>query len=113
MTRYLVAIFRPEGYDPATAEDAAMGQAIDALNREMVGAGVRVFVGGLRPPADAISIRRDVGKHLQVTDGPFIETKEQIGGFWVLEVASATEALAWGQKAALACKASVEVRPFH
>ena len=48
-----------------------------------------------------------------VTDGPYIETKEHIGGFWVLECATKAEAVEWGRKAALACKAPVEVRPFN
>jgi len=48
-----------------------------------------------------------------VTDGPFVETKEHIGGFWVLKAADLDEALACGRKAAAACRASVEVRPFH
>jgi hypothetical protein len=47
-----------------------------------------------------------------ITDGPYADTKEHIGGFWVLEAADLDEALAWGRKAAVACRASVEVRPF-
>ena len=48
-----------------------------------------------------------------ITDGPFLETKEHIGGFWILEAANLDEALAWGRKAVVACRAPVEVRPFH
>jgi hypothetical protein len=48
-----------------------------------------------------------------ITDGPYIESKEHVGGFWVLEAANLDEALAWGCKAAVACRAPVEVRPFH
>ncbi len=111
MTRYLVAIYRPANYDPAVSEDEAMGREIDALNEEMKAAGVRVFVGGLQPESSARSLRlRPRGK---VPDGPYAETKEHIGGFWVLEAADLDEALAWGRKAAIACRASVEVRPFH
>jgi len=79
----------------------------------MVAAGVRIFVGGLRPANSAKSLRLKPGGKVLVTDGPYIETKEHIGGFWVLEAASLDEALAWGRKAAIACRAPVEVRPFH
>jgi hypothetical protein len=48
-----------------------------------------------------------------VTDGPYLETKEHIGGFWLLEAADVNEALAWGRTAAVACRPPVEVRPFN
>jgi hypothetical protein len=74
---------------------------------------IRVFAGGLQPESSARSPRlQPVGK-VRITDGPYAETKEHIGGFWVLEAADLDEALAWGCKAAVACRASVEVRPFH
>jgi hypothetical protein len=112
-TQYLVAIYRPENYDPAVSEDEAMGREIDALNDEMKAAGVRVFVGGLQPESSARSLRLQPAGKVLITDGPYAETKEHIGGFWVLEAADLDEALAWGRKAAVACRASVEVRPFH
>lgn len=112
MTRYLVAIHHPDDYD-ASREDEAMGRDIDALNDEMVAAGVRVFVGGLQPVRAAKAVRRRPDGGLSVTDGPYIETKEHIGGFWVLEAASMEEALEWGRKAAVACRAPVEVRAFN
>lgn len=86
---------------------------IDALNDEMVVAGVRVFVGGLHPAADAKSLRPQPDGAVQVSDGPFLNTNEHVGGFWVLEVASLDEALNWGRKAAIACRAPVEVRQIH
>ncbi len=113
MTQYLVAIYRPENYDPAVSEYEAMGREIDALNEEMKAAGVRVFVGGLQPESSARSLRLQPAGKVLITDGPYGETKEHIGGFWVLETADLDEALAWGRKAAVACRASVEVRPFH
>jgi len=111
MTRYLVAIHHPDGYEPSL-EDEAMHRDIDALNDEMVAAGVRIFVGGLRPASSARSLRRQPGGKVLITDGPYLETKEHVGGFWVLEAADLDEALAWGRKAAVACRAPVEVRPF-
>lgn len=112
MTQYLVAIHHPDDYDGAR-EDAAMRRDITALNVEMREAGVRVFVGGLEPAPRAVSVRRAADGGVLVTDGPYLETKEHIGGFWVLEVASRDEALAWGRKAAIACRAPVEVRAFN
>ena len=113
MTQYLVAIYRPENYDSAVSEDEAMGREIDALNHEMMAAGVRVFAGGLQPESSARSLRLQPAGKVLITDGPYAETKEHIGGFWVLEAADLDEALTWGRKAAVACRASVEVRPFH
>ena len=113
MAQYLVAIYRPENYDPAVSEDEAMGREIDALNEEMTAAGIRVFVGGLRSESSARSLRLQPAGKVRITDGPYTEAKEHIGGFWVLEAADLNEAVAWGRKAAVACRASVEVRPFH
>ena len=113
MTQYLVAIHHPDGYDPAVAEDEAMHRDIDVLNDEMKAAGVRIFVGGLRPVSSARSLRAQSDGRILVTDGPYLETKEHVGGFWVLEAASLDEALTWGRKAAIACRAPVEVRAFH
>ncbi|WP_088346942.1 MULTISPECIES: YciI family protein [Rhodomicrobium] len=113
MTQYLVAIHHPDDYDPFASEDAAMARDIDLLNDEMIAAGVRIFVGGLQPVSRAKSLRAQPGGKVLVTDGPYIESKEHIGGFWVLEAANLDEALAWGRKAAIACRAPVEVRPFH
>ena len=111
MTQYLVAIHHPDDFDPGS-ETQQTRDDISALNREMVAAGIRVFVGGLQPPRKAKSMRAKAGK-LVVTDGPFVESKEHVGGFWVLECSSEEEALEWGRKATVACRAPVEVRPFY
>jgi hypothetical protein len=86
---------------------------ITALILELKAAGVRVFVGGLQPVVDAKSVRIQAPGRLRVTDGPYLETKEHIGGFWVLDCAGMDEALEWGRKAAIACRAPVEVRGFN
>ncbi len=112
MKKYLVAIYHPDDYDPST-EDEAMSRDIDVLNDEMTAAGVRVFVGGLSSARRAKSLGAQPGGKVLVTDGPYVETKEHIGGFWVLEAASLDEALTWGRKAAVACRAPVEVRQFN
>lgn len=110
--KYLVAIHHPDDYDPSV-EDEAMVRAIDELNEEMAAAGVRVFAGGLQPASSAKSLRVQSGGRVLVTDGPYLETKEHVGGFWMLEAADMEEALEWGRKAVVACRAPVEVRPFH
>jgi hypothetical protein len=112
MPQYLVAIHHPDNYD-ASLEDEAMGRDIDVLNEEMIAAGVRIFAGGLHPASSAKSLRAQPGGKVLVTDGPYLETKEHIGGFWILEAADLDEALKWGRKAVVACRAPVEVRPFH
>ncbi len=112
MTQYLVAIHHPDDYDPS-AEDEAMAQEIRALNGEMSAAGVRVFVGGLQAAGSAKSLRPSANGKVLITDGPYIETKEHIGGLWVLEVADMDAALEWANKAAVACRAPVEVRAFN
>ena len=112
MTRYLVAIHLPDDYDP-NVEDPSMVRDIDALNDEMVAAGVRVFVGGLQMAPHAKTLRRAADGKVRVTDGPFAEAKEHVGGFWVLELPSLEAALAWGEKAVIACRAPVEVRAFN
>lgn len=111
MPHYLVAIHLPDDYDPAGESDQTR-RDIDVLNDEMVAAGIRRFVGGLQPPGKARTIRKRDGR-LHVTDGPFVEAKDYVGGFWVLDVADEAEALDWGRKAVIACRAPVEVRPFY
>ena len=113
MTQYLVTIHHPDDYDPSVAEDEAMSRDIDALNDEMEAAGVKIFVGGLHPARSAKSLQAQPNRKVLITDGPCIETKEHVGGLWVLEAADMDEALVWGRKAAVACRAPVEVRPFH
>jgi len=109
MPQYLVAIHLPDDYDPS-AEGEGMVRDISSLNREMIAAGVRTFVGGLEPAGKAKSLRAQPDGHVLITDGPYIESKEHVGGFWILETADLDEALAWGRKAAKACRAPVEVR---
>jgi hypothetical protein len=89
-----------------------MVRDIDVLNGEMIAAGVRIFAGGLSAPRNAKSLRAQPGGKVLITDGPYLETKEHVGGFWLLKAANLDEALAWGRKAVVACRAPVEVRPF-
>jgi hypothetical protein len=111
MPQYLVAIHHPDNYDPSL-EDEAMMRDIDVLNEEMQAAGARFFAGGLQSAPHAKSLRKQSGGKVSITDGPYLETKEHIGGLWILNAANMDEALAWGRKALMACRASVEVREF-
>ena len=109
MTQYLVAIHLPDDFD-ASSVDKAMEHDIDVLNEEMEAKRVRLFAGGLRPAKEAKSLRAQPDGKVLMTDGPFLETKEHVGGFWILEADDMDEALAWGRKAVVACRAPVEVR---
>ena len=111
MAQYLVAIHHPDNFDPSTESEATV-RDIGVLNKEMDAAGARVFAGGLQAPAKAKSLRAQPTGEVFVTDGPYLEAKEHVGGFWILEAADMDEALAWGRKAAIACRAPVEVREF-
>jgi len=109
MPQFLVAVYHPDNYAPSL-EDAAMMEDIHALNREMIAAGVRKFACGLTPASKAKSLRKQPDGEILVSDGPYLEAKEHVGGFWILETADIDEALAWAQKAVVACRAPVEVR---
>jgi hypothetical protein len=111
MAQYLVAIHHPDGYD-GSLEGEAMMRDIHVLNQEMEAAGARVFAGGLSAASGAKSLRAQPDGKVRVTDGPYLETKEHIGGFWILNATNLDEALAWGRKAVVACRAPVEVRAF-
>ena len=106
MPQYLVAGYLPDDFDPS-AQDEAMMEEIHALNREMIAAGVRKFAGGLGPTH---TLRAQPNGELLLTDGPYLETKEHIGGLWILETADLDEASAWARKGAKACRTAIEVR---
>jgi hypothetical protein len=109
MPQYLVAVYHPDDYDPSV-ETEAMIENIHALNREMIAAGARKLACGISPAGNAKSLRVQPDGKVQVTDGPYTETKEHVGGFWILEAANMDEALGWARKGAVACRASGEVR---
>ena len=111
MPQYLVAIQHPNNYDSSLESDA-MIRDIGALNKEMDAAGARFFAGGLESTSHAKSLRKQTDGKVSITDGPYLEAKEYIGGFWILQCADMDEALAWGRKAVVACRVPVEVRAF-
>jgi hypothetical protein len=109
MPQYLVCNYLPDDFDPSTLTEA-MIEDIHALNRELIAAGVRKFACGISPVANAKTVRKQPNGTVRVTDGPYTETKEHMGGFWILEAANLDEALAWAKKAAIACDVPGEVR---
>ena len=109
MSQYLVAVYHPGDYDPSVETEATI-EAIHSLNRELIAAGVRKFACGISPAANAKSLRVQPDGEVLVTDGPYVETKEHIGGFWILEAADMDEVLAWARKGAVTCRAAGEVR---
>jgi hypothetical protein len=113
MNQYLLSVHSVEG-EPAPSPEAAqeMYRDVDALNSELQSAGAWVFAGGLHPHTTASVVRVKDGEVL-TTDGPFVEGKEHIGGFWVIKAEDLDAALAWAAKATRACAAPVEVRPFQ
>jgi len=106
MPQYLVAGYMPDDFDPSSVTEA-MGQAIHAFNKEMEDAGVLKLAGGLGA-TKSLRVQPD-GKVL-VTDGPYLETKEHIGGLYILECADMDAAVAWARKGVAATRGQVEVR---
>jgi hypothetical protein len=85
---------------------------VDRVNKEMADQGAWVFGAGLMEPSTATVVRVERGE-VMLTDGPFVETKEQLGGFWIIRAKDLDAALAWAAKATVACLAPVEVRPLQ
>jgi hypothetical protein len=113
MTQYLLSVFYDESQELPSAEVIEQMYAdVDALNAEIKDAGAWVFAGGLHP-LDTATVVSTRGEETLITDGPFAETKEQIGGFWVIEAQDLDAALEWAGKATRACLSPVEVRPFQ
>ena len=109
MAQYLVSVHHPSNFDPST-ETEETRRDIGALNKEMMAAGVRFFAGGLQPETKAKSLRAQPNGQVLITDGPYLEAKEHVGGFTIMEAADMDEALAWARKAVIACRTPVELR---
>jgi hypothetical protein len=109
---YLMGVRLDESVPMPTGEEREASFArVGAVNDEMKAAGIWVFAGGLEYSESTTVVRAHTGA-TTMTDGPFAETKEQLGGFWVIEVDDLDTALAWAEKASRACEAPIEVRPF-
>jgi hypothetical protein len=114
MTQYLLSVHSVEGAPALSPEEMApIYAAIGEVNAELQAAGAWVFAGGLHPPETATVVKASEQGDILMTDGPFVEGKEHIGGVWVIEAADLDVALAWAAKATAACRLPVEVRPFQ
>jgi hypothetical protein len=113
MPEYLLSVHGSEESNYTSEADMQRAfREVGALNKELQDSGVWVFAGGLMPASTAKVVGSDNGA-LVHTDGPYLEGKEHIGGFWVIKVADEASALAWAEKATVACQVAVEVRPFQ
>jgi hypothetical protein len=112
MKQYLLSVYHPEDWIPEPEVGEKIMADVDAVNTELQQAGAWVFAGGLHPSSTATVVRVDGGDVL-ITDGPFAEGKEHVGGFWVIQAPDLDSALDWGRKATRACRVPIEVRPFQ
>jgi hypothetical protein len=112
MPQYLLSVWHDDEYnvDFSSPEAQRIGAQVGAFNDELQRAGAWVFGAGLRPASSA-TVLRALDREVSMTDGPYAETKEQMGGFWVIEAPDFDAALDWAAKATVACGLPVELRP--
>ncbi|WP_216215836.1 YciI family protein [Amycolatopsis aidingensis] len=114
MQHYLLSIYQPDGDPPAPEVLEPIMRDVEAVNEELRAAGAWVFAAGLHPPGTATVLRADGGKgEVLTTDGPYLEGKEHIGGFTVIQAPDLDAALEWGRKLAAAITLPIEVRPMQ
>jgi hypothetical protein len=111
--KYMLLMYANESESPKTPEEfQAVAQAWTTLGQELSAAGVLVSNNGLNPVADATTLRVRDGKRL-ITDGPFAETHEQLGGYYLVDCKDLDEALSWAEKIPTAQYGSIEIRPLN
>ena len=114
MTEYLLSVHHVAGEEMPTSmeEIQPIFDAVEAFNQKLRAEGAWVFAGGLMPIESATTVDA-TGAEPIITDGPFAESKEWLGGFWVIEASDLDAALAWAAEGSAACRGKVEVRPFQ
>ena len=114
MAQYLLSVWHDEEYEVDFSSDDAQRQVaqVGQFNTDLEQAGAWVFAGGLQPASSATVLRSADGQ-VSMTDGPYAESKEQMGGFWIIEATDMDAALEWGRRGADACEGPVEVRPLQ
>jgi hypothetical protein len=112
MAQYLISVYQPDGPVPAPEALAKIAADLDAVHQELSAAGGWVFSAGLHPP-DTATVLRPAGGEVLVTDGPFAEGKEHLGGFTIIDAPDLDAALGWGRKFARATTLPIEVRPLR
>jgi hypothetical protein len=117
MPEYLLSVYGDEAEFAKQQADTEMitrmYAQVDEFNQRLKDAGAWVFAGGLHPTSTATVVRANKDADALMTDGPYIEAKEQLGGFWVIKAPDLDAALAWAKGGSLACEGPVEVRPFQ
>lgn len=114
MTQYLLSVYTSEADETSMSEEEIQRiyKAVDDFNDKVKTAGAWVFAGGLEPIEAATTVDGTQSEPI-VTDGPFVESKEYLGGFWVIEAPDLDAALNWAREGSAACAGKVEVRPFQ
>jgi hypothetical protein len=113
MTEYMLTVHSSAAdYARDPADFQAEFEAVDRFNQKARDAGIWVFAGGLEAP-DTATVVDGRGAEAVLTDGPYLDTKEWIGGFWVFNLPDLDSALQWAKEASAACAGKVEVRPFQ
>jgi hypothetical protein len=111
MKMYLLSVIQPDGPPPPAEVLAPVIRNLETLNAELKAKGRWVFAGGLHA-ADTATVVRVKDGEVMMTDGPFVEGKEHIGGFSIIKAEDLDEALEWGRRLAEATTLPIEVRPF-
>jgi hypothetical protein len=114
MPTYLLSVHMVEG-EPAPSQEAmqAAYEAVDRFNAKLKSRDAWVFAGGLHPVDTATVVDASKGGDVLITDGPFAEAKEHLGGFWVISAPDLDAAIRWAADGSAACRGAVEVRPFQ
>ncbi|MGH8945454.1 MAG: YciI family protein [Acidimicrobiia bacterium] len=112
MTQYMMSVYDADDVNYSPEEMETIYADVDVFNEKLQAAGAWVFGGGLHPADTATVVEMKDGEVL-LTDGPYAESKEQIGGFWIIEAEDLDAAIRWAGEATAACRAKVEVRPFQ
>jgi hypothetical protein len=112
MKEYLLSIYQPDGPPPATVNLEEVMRDVGAVRDEMKAADAWVFSGGLHD-ASISTVLRPKGTDMLITDGPYVEGKEHLGGFTIVRAVDLDSALEWGRKLARATTLPIEVRPFR
>jgi hypothetical protein len=113
MAQYLLALYKADNEQRPPEQTQRVWADVNALGDKITESGVFVFQGGLQGGPESATVVRQSGDDFVMTDGPYTETKEQIGGFWVIKCADLDAALEWARKGSAACAGAVEVRPFQ
>ena len=113
MAEYMLSVHHVEGEAAPSGEEMQQAfEAVDAFNKKLQDSGAWVFAGGLMPRETATTVDATTPEPI-ITDGPFAETKEWLGGFWIIDVPDLDAALEWAREGSAACRGKVEVRPFQ